>query len=88
MNLLQVSRRSECFEQSRKSLKLLNPGARSSFSFVNLHKNMLGCQPGQLKGAEVDRLSLMKTTAALGDEWIDWVKGICSKSETCKKMWG
>jgi hypothetical protein len=79
---------SECFEKSRKTLKFVNPGPPTSFSLVNLHEHLLGCQPEQSHGAEVDCLSLMKTTAALGDEWIDWVKGNCFKFETCKKMWG
>ena len=83
-----LSSSSECFEKSRKTLKFVNPGAPTSFSLVNLHKHLFGCQPEQSHGAEVDCLSLMKTTAALGDEWIDWVKGNCFKFETCKKMWG
>ena len=83
-----LSSSSECFEKSRKTLKFVNPGAPTSFSSVNLNEHMLGCQPEQSHGAEVDCLSLMKTTAALVDEWIDWVKANCFKFETCKKMWG
>ena len=83
-----LSSSSECVEKSRKNLKFVNPGEPTSFSLVNLHKHLFGCQPEQSHGAEVDCLSLMKTTAALGDEWIDWVKGNCFKFETCKKMWG
>ena len=74
--------------QSRKKLKFSNPDAPTSFSLINLHKHCLGYTPEQSHGAEADCLSLMRTTAALGIEWIDWVKGNCYKFESCKKMWG
>ena len=73
--------------KSRKVLKFENPGEPTSFSLVNLHRHLLGCPPEQSHGAEADCLSLMRTTAAIGDKWIDWVKENCSKFEACKKMW-
>jgi hypothetical protein len=74
--------------ESRKKLIFSNPDAPTSFSLINLHKHFLGYPPEQSHGAEADCLSLMRTTAALGIEWIDWVKGNCYKFESCKKMWG
>ena len=73
--------------KSRKVLKFENPGEPTSFSLVNLHRHLLGCPPEQSHGAEADCLSLMRTTAAIGDKWIDLVKENCSKFEACKKMW-
>ena len=74
--------------KSRKALHFENPEEPTSFSLINLHRHLLGCSPEQSHGAEADCLSLMRTTAALGDRWTDWVKENCSKFETCKKMWG
>ena len=74
--------------KSRKALKFEIPGEPVSFSLINLHRHLLGCSPEESHGAEADCLSLMRTTAALGQKWIDWVKENCLKFETCKKMWG
>ena len=65
-----------------------NPDEPISFSLINLHKHVLGYPPEQSHGAEADCISLMRTTAALGIEWINWVKGNCYKFESCKRMWG
>ena len=73
---------------SRKALNFENLKEPKSFSLINLHRYLLGYSPEQSHGAEADCLSLMKTTAALGDRWTDWVKENCSKFETFKKMWG
>ena len=73
---------------SRKVLNFENLEEPKSFSLINLHRYLLGYSPEQSHGAEADCLSLMKTTAALGDRWTDWVKENCSKLETFKKMWG
>ena len=74
--------------QSRKALKFEIPGEPVSFSLINLHRHLLGCSPEQSHGAEANCLSLMRTTAALGQKWIDWVKENCLKFETCKKNVG
>lgn len=73
---------------NRKALNFETPKGPTSFSLINLHKFLLGCSPEQSHGAEADCLSLLRTTAALGDKWTDWVKNNCLKFETCKKMWG
>ena len=73
---------------SRKVLNFENLEEPKSFSLINLHRYLLGYSPEQSHGAEADCLSLMKTTAALGDRWTDWVKENCSKCETLKKMGG
>ena len=78
---------SSAIDESRKTLKFENPSAPKSFSLENLHRHLLGYPPEQSHGAEADCLSLMRTTAAIGDKWIDWVKENCSKFEACKKMW-
>ena len=74
--------------EARKKLKFSNPDAPISFSLINLHKHFLGYPPEQSHGAEADCLSLLRTTAALGIEWINWVKENCYKFESCKRMWG
>ena len=74
--------------EARKKLRFSNPDEPISFSLINLHKHVLGYPPEQSHGAEADCISLMRTTAALGIEWINWVKGNCYKFESCKRMWG
>ena len=74
--------------KSRKILHFGNPTNPKSFSLINLHKHLLGYPPALSHGAEADCLTLLRTTAALGDAWIDWVRGNCFKFEKCKKMWG
>ena len=45
------------------------PGAPIYFSLINLHKHQFGQQPEQSLGTQADCLSLIKTMAAIGDEW-------------------
>ena len=59
----------------------------TSYSLINLHKHLLGCSPIQSHGAEVDCLTLIRTTAVLGIEWVDWVKENCHLFSKCTKMW-
>ena len=74
--------------KSRKALHFETLGEPKSFSLINLHRHLLGCSPEQSHGAEADCLSLMRTTAALGESWTDWIKLNSQKFGTCKKMWG
>ena len=74
--------------KSRQALHFENFGEPTSFSLINLHRHLLGCSPEQSHGAEADCLSLMRTTAALGYRWTDWVKENSQKFETCTEMWG
>jgi three prime repair exonuclease-1 len=79
-----------CPKKSKSSKKLFfsNPRAPTSFSLINLHKHFLGFPPDQSHGAEADCLTLLRTTAVLGSDWIDWVKSNCYLFANCKKMWG
>jgi DNA polymerase III epsilon subunit-like protein len=72
----------------QRKLDFSNPICPKSFSLINLHKFFLGCPPDGSHGAEADCLALLRTTAMLGDKWIDWVKNNCYLFEKCRKMWG
>ena len=74
--------------KTRKRLRFTNQSSPSSFSLVNLHKHMFGITPAQSHGAEADCLALLRITAGLGSEWINWLKNNCSTFSSCKKMWG
>jgi three prime repair exonuclease-1 len=77
-------------QTSNPSRKLIfsNLGKPTSFSLVNLHKHFLGFTPDQSHGAEADCITLLRTTAALGNDWIDWMKDNCYLIADCTKMWG
>ena len=68
-------------DQSKKSIP-------QSYSLINLHKHLLSCKPTRSHGAEADCLALLRTTAVLGNEWLEWVKMNCKLFSDCKKMWG
>ena len=59
----------------------------TSFSLINLHQKFFGCQPEMSLGAEADCLTLLKVTAVLGAEFIDWVEGNYYKFRHCNAMW-
>ena len=61
--------------------------APQSFSLINLHKHLIGCKPTRSHGAEADCLALLRTTSALGNDWLDWVEKNCKLFSDCKKMW-
>jgi DNA polymerase III epsilon subunit-like protein len=83
----------EIFKRSKNALQVQNKmdficlGKPTSYSLINLHKHLLGCYPFQAHGAEVDCLALIRTTAVLGIEWVNWVKGNCQLFSMCTKMW-
>ena len=58
-----------------------------SFSLVNLHKHLLSCKPSSSHGAEADCLALLRTTAALWKEWLDWVEKNSKLFSEYKAMW-
>ena len=72
---------------SSKKVKISPLCLPSSFSLVNLHNHLLGFPPSKSHGAEADCLSLLRTTAALGQDWLDWVEENCCLLEDCKTMW-
>ena len=59
----------------------------SSFSLINLHKHLLGCPPEQSHGAEADCLALLRVTAVLGEEFLNWVHDNYYKLRHCHVMW-
>ena len=59
----------------------------TSFSLINLHQKFFGCQPEMSHGAEADCLTLLKVTAVLGAEFIDWVEDNYYKFRHCNAMW-
>ena len=69
----------------REKVLFCNP---KSFSLMNLHRHFLGFVPSQSHGAEADCLALLRTTAMLGQDWIDWVEMNCQRIQNCKEMWG
>ena len=58
-----------------------------SFSLENVHKHLLGCKPSRSHGAEADCLALLRTTAALGKEWLNWVENNSKLFSEYKAMW-
>jgi len=73
--------------KSRKKLKFPHSIIPPSYSLVNLHKHLLGEAPFQSHGAEADCMTLLRTTAMLGEEWVDWVGNNCYVFMDCDKMW-
>ena len=59
-----------------------------SYSLINLHRHLLDCRPIRSHGAEADCLALLRTTAALGNEWLEWLNKNCTLFTNCQKMWG
>ena len=59
----------------------------TSYSLINLHKLLLGCSPTQSHDAEADCLTLIRTTAVLGNTWIEWAQENCYQFSRCAKMW-
>ena len=70
-----------------KSLLQRTQDTPKSFSLVNLHKHLLGAFPTKSHGAEEDCLALLRTTAAIGKDWLNWVENNHEKLSACKKMW-
>ena len=58
-----------------------------SFSLINLHNHMLGCKPITSHGAEADCHALLRITAVLRKDWMDWVQENCRLFSDCEKMW-
>ena len=71
----------------RKKLSFDYLESPTSYSLINLHKQLLGYTPAQSHGAEADCLALLKTTAVLGMEWVNWMQVNCYLFSKCKRMW-
>ena len=74
-------------QELKQKVLLSNASAPKSFSLINLHSHFLGFVPTQSHGAEADCLSLIRTTAMLGQDWIDWVEKNCQSIQNCIEMW-
>ena len=48
---------------------------------------LLGCPPEQSHGAEADCLALLRVTAVLGEEFLNWVHDNYYKLRHCHVMW-
>jgi DNA polymerase III epsilon subunit-like protein len=73
--------------RSKKRLNFTKIGSPRSYSLINLHKHLLGCYPTQSHGAEADCLTLLRTTAVLGREWLDWLQDNSQLFSNCQRMW-
>ena len=73
--------------RSAKMMKFSPLCIPTSFSLVNLHNHVLGFPPSKSHGAEADCLSLLRITAALGQDWLDWVEENSYLIKGCKSMW-
>ena len=71
----------------RKKLDFSDCNMPTSFSLINLHKHFFGCPPNKSHGAEVDCLALMRITAVLGNDWLEWAQQNCTQFEKCEVMW-
>jgi DNA polymerase III epsilon subunit-like protein len=71
----------------RKKLEFSDCNMPTSFSLINLHKHFFGCPPNKSHGAEVDCLALMRITAVLGNDWLEWAQQNCTQFEKCEVMW-
>jgi DNA polymerase III epsilon subunit-like protein len=74
--------------KSRRKLNFSLPSSPKSFSLINLHTFLLGFTPSKSHGAEADCLTLLRTTAVLGKDWLDWVKENTSSFADSRAMWG
>jgi len=73
--------------KSRKRLKFPGPNSPPSYSLINIHKHLLGVVPSLSHGAEADCLALLRTSAMLGQEWVDWVNNNSYVFMDCMSMW-
>ena len=73
--------------KSKKKLDFFARNSPKSYSLINLHKRLVGSLPTQSHGAEADCLTLLRTTAVLGMDWVQWVQDNCYLFTDCRKMW-
>ena len=71
----------------KKNMDFIRLGSPASYSLINLHKQLLGYSPTQSHGAEADCLTLIRTTAALGNTWVEWLQENCYHFSRCARMW-
>ena len=84
------NRKEICQASIFKTSKILDYSRRTepeSYSLIRLHKHFLNCAPAWSHGAEADCLALLRITATLGQEWLDWMEKHCLMFSDCTKMW-
>jgi len=69
----------------KKKLDFTNRPA--SFSLVNLHHHLLGAKPKSSHGAEADCLALLRVTAALGQDWLNYADQTAQPFHKSHRMW-
>ena len=73
--------------KSKTKLEFFARESPKSYSLINLHQHLLGSLPTQSHGAEADCLTLLRTTAVLGMEWVQWVQDNSYLISKCRNMW-
>ena len=73
--------------RAKKKLDFRNRENPKSYSLINLHRHVLGYSPSQSHGAEPDCIALLRTTAVLGMDWVQWVQDNCHLFSQCTEMW-
>jgi three prime repair exonuclease-1 len=87
IGIKEIFKRREGSQHLKKNVDYICLGSPTSYSLINLHKQLLGCFPTQSHGAEADCLTLIRTTAALGNIWVEWVQENCYHFSRCARMW-
>ena len=54
---------------------------------ISLQKNLLGFPSGKSHSAEADCMALLRITAVLGNEWLEWAHNNSTKFEEFEQMW-
>ena len=73
--------------RAKKKLDFVHCESPKSYSLINLHRHVLGYSPSQSHGAEADCITLLRTTAVFGMEWVQWVQDNCHLFSQCTEMW-
>ena len=87
IGIKEIFKNREGSQYLKTNMDFIHLGRPISYSLINLHKLILGCSPTQSHGAEADCLTLIRTTAALGNIWVEWVQENCYQFSRCAKMW-
>ena len=82
----QVNSNKMKFLNARKKLDFSLSFTPKSFSLINLHEHLLGYIPVKSHGAEVDCLTLLRITAVLGKDWLDWLRDKSFLFTDCKAI--
>ena len=63
-------------------------GAPASHKLADLHTSLLGLPPAVSHGAEADCLTLLRVSAALGQDWVTWAGQHARLLSDISPMWG